>query len=114
MKYKYVECDCHSVDHLTRICFDEEDCTFYLEFKVVSFPTGDEKKRWWKVNTLSEKIAYKWHCVKTYFKNVWWSIKGVPSWYGACADLNPKESTEMIVWMKKCLEDRRKKYEKKK
>jgi len=105
----YIECDCHDMDHTSRIWYDEEDWTFEFEYKLTRFPQGDGQPYNGLTYTTSSSDSFllkffnfsrfKFSCFRNYLKCIWWSIKGRPVWFVSYASFNRDEAVDLIKFM---------------
>lgn len=100
LKTNYLECICFDLNHITRITYDTEYSEFYFEYRIHVFP-GERS-----TTTINNKFDYLKHyfkCFKVYLKNLWWALKGHPSWYTADSTLSSEEAKKLVNFINKNL-----------
>ena len=90
-KRKYFECICYDKDHALRLWVDSEESEILLEFNVHKIGSKSNKKRSWS----------EWGIIRNYFTNLWWAIKGNPSWFQGDICLGKKESKKLGTFLLK-------------
>ncbi len=103
---KYIECSCADFDDLTRICCindedfttDSSDISFNLEFRIDKMP-GVWPVEGIMANGFVGALRIKWFYIRTYFKNIWYAIKGKPLWYTACPTWDKESALEVAKFI---------------
>ena len=99
--HTYIECSCHSFDHIVKIGYLEGDLTydvgeFYIEFRHQKYPIKD---RGWYTGKL-----YKLYKLKNYLLNVWYAIKGKPNRYTLEALWEIEQAIQIKQFIEHCTE----------
>ena len=92
----YIECVCHDLDHITRLWFDEEDKIFYFDIKICRFP-GEVAVT--QINTKWDHLRHRLRWLGSYFRALWWALKGRPTWYVSQPDYNVEEAEKMAKFI---------------
>ena len=103
----YIECDCHDLDHTSRIWYDDEFDTFELSYKLIRFPGEEDLNNPTYMSSPSDSIFLKvfkylrnkLRYFRLYLKCIWWAIKGRPIWFESYASFNNEETVELMKFM---------------
>lgn len=102
----YIECDCHDLDHISRIWFDQEYKLFEIEYKLVRFPyeygqhptyTETPEDTFW--SKLWKKTKFRYECFCLYFRNIFYAIKGRPIYFTSHASIGREEINRLLIFI---------------
>lgn len=102
--YKYIDCLCSSMDHVMRICYDEDHSEFHIEYRPNRFPgpfPPDEFELSNPNRTILKLIRRQFKRLHLYFLNIKYAIFGQPNWYTVETLLGPNQA----YFLKKFLEE---------
>ena len=98
----YIECACHDLNHLSRLWFNDEDGTFYLEYKLMRFP-GEVPTVSSDEGAMEFRSFYR--NAFRYIKNIWWAIKGRPLWFDGQAEWERDQALKVSAFINDNLKD---------
>jgi hypothetical protein len=101
MKTHYVECICKSKEHIMRVIYDSHYKEYYIEYSLNKFAHTTLLNNTTKpfINHFSSGLMYKIKVIKSYFINLWHSIKGLPNIYSADIILNAHEAKKLAQFL---------------
>lgn len=97
----YVECQCHDLNHITKIVYDRDEREFWLEFTTLKYAghSSFTFKRQWLMD-----LQYKWFRFKEYLKNVKTALRGRPIWFTANGTWNEEHAKMVSKFIEQCIQ----------